>query len=84
MAKIQYTSLGHELYSRGYLSMSKAVLWLSETHPEVAVSYPTFSKMVKAGKIEVLQVGGITRVMAEELERYVLHGNRGSSEEAES
>ena len=76
MADVKYQSLDHELASVGYLSLTKAILWLKRYHPEAAISYPTALRMVERKQLDVMRIGSQYRVTRRELERFVLHGNR--------
>lgn len=62
-----------ELASRGWLSLNKFCL-LAE------ISYPTATKLAKEGKLEGIKVGGVTRIYAEEIRRFLAEGNKQTDE----
>jgi hypothetical protein len=57
-----------ELAEKGWLSLNKFAQLIS-------VTYPTAMKMVKRGNVIVIPVGGVNRVMQDEVLRYLKHGN---------
>ena len=77
----RYHSLDHELASRGWLSLNKALQWLKEYHPASTISYPTALKMISAGKINAERVGSTWRLSKRELDGLAAHGILTPSEE---
>lgn len=76
MAKVIYESLDHELHSRGYLSLAKALKWLEQYHPTRKLSWPVALRLIKAGCLEVARDGNNYIVSRGELEIYVQNGPR--------
>ena len=58
---------------RGYVS-------LRQFAKIIDVSYPTAVKLMKEGKVDGIKVGGITRIYANEVNRYLLEGNKEQDE----
>lgn len=78
---IKYESLDHELRSRGYLSLNKALKYWAVNYPSCKVSYPTALKLVESGKINTIRVGGMHRVYEVEIHRFGVHGNATPEDE---
>lgn len=77
----EYESLDHELASKGYLSLRKALEWFKIYHPSVAISYPTALKLIRDEKLVSIKVGKMHRFTRLELERFAAHGNREDLQE---
>ena len=70
----KYTSLDHEFYTKGYLSLQKFTKWLKQYHPIMQVSYPTARSMIDKGTLKALRVGKMHRISHAEGQRYIAHG----------
>jgi excisionase family DNA binding protein len=68
-------SLARELELNGYLPLSKFCAWLRESHPHVAMSYPTALNLVRQNKLRAIRVGKMIRISRAEAERWVREGN---------
>lgn len=57
-----------ELSLRGYVSLNKFA-------KIIGVAYPTAVRLVKRGDVLAVRVGGINRVYADEIQRFMEEGN---------
>lgn len=62
-----------KLASEGYVSLRQFALI-------IGVSYPTAQKLAREEKVEVIKVGGINRIYATEVNRYLREGNKEQNE----
>ena len=46
----------------------------------VGISYPTASKLIKENKLDAIPVGGINRIYATEVKRFLREGNKVQNE----
>lgn len=61
-----------QLSARGWVS-------LNQFSRIVGISYPTAVKLVKQNAVKTVRIGGINRIYAEELQRFMNHGNATTS-----
>lgn len=65
-----------QLAQRGYVSLNQFCKL-----PGINVSYPTALRMKKNGQIKGVQVGGIFKIYAKEVKRFLKQGNATEEEE---
>lgn len=57
------------------LSLTGFVNHLRDNFPTMAISYPTALKLVKAGSIRSIRVGGVYKISTDEAKRFASQGN---------
>lgn len=57
------------------LSLTGFVDYLRDNFPTMSISYPTALKLVKAGAIRSIRVGGVYKINMEEVKRFASQGN---------